>query len=46
MRNYDLEFLKRFSMVIGFLAAVTLVLILGINTVGILLRNHFDKKKG
>lgn len=28
MRNYDLEFLKRFSMVIGFLAAVTLVLIL------------------
>ena len=28
MRNYDLEFLKRFSMVIGFLAAVTLGLIL------------------
>jgi cytochrome c5 len=28
VRNYDLEFLKRFSMVIGFLAAVTLVLIL------------------
>lgn len=28
MRNYDLEFLKRFSMVIGFLAALTLVLIL------------------
>lgn len=28
MRNYDLEFLKRFSMVIGFLAAVTLALIL------------------
>lgn len=28
MRNYDLEFLKKFSMVIGFLAAVTLGLIL------------------
>ena len=28
MRNYDLEFLKRFSMVIAFLAAVTLGLIL------------------
>lgn len=28
MRNYDLEFLKRFSMVIGFLGAVTLGLIL------------------
>lgn len=28
MRNYDLEFLKRFSMVIGFLALVTLGLIL------------------
>lgn len=28
MRNYDLEFLKRFSMVIGFLAAVTVGLIL------------------
>lgn len=28
MRNYDLEFLKRFSLVLGFLAAVTLVLIL------------------
>jgi cytochrome c5 len=28
VRNYDLEFLKRFSMVIGFLAAVTLGLIL------------------
>ena len=29
MRNYDLEFLKRFSMVIGFLALLTLGLILG-----------------
>lgn len=29
MRNYDLEFLKHFSMVIGFLMAVTLGLILG-----------------
>lgn len=29
MRNYDLEFLKRFSMVIGFLSVVTLGLILG-----------------
>lgn len=29
MRNYDLEFLKHFSMVIGFLALVTLGLILG-----------------
>ena len=28
MRNYDLEFLKRFSMVIGLLALVTLGLIL------------------
>lgn len=28
MRNYDLEFLKRFSMVLAFLAAVTLALIL------------------
>ncbi len=28
MRNYDLDFLKRFSMVIAFLAAVTLALIL------------------
>ena len=28
MRNYDLDFLKRFSMVIGFLAAVTVGLIL------------------
>ena len=28
MRNYDLEFLKRFSMVIGFLALLTLGLIL------------------
>ena len=28
MRNYDLEFLKRFSMVIAFLSAVTLCLIL------------------
>jgi cytochrome c5 len=28
VRNYDLEFLKRFSMVIGFLAAVTVGLIL------------------
>ncbi len=28
MRNYDLDFLKRFSMVIAFLMAVTLVLIL------------------
>ena len=28
MRNYDLEFLKHFSMVIAFLAAVTLGLIL------------------
>ncbi|RXR06183.1 c-type cytochrome [Pseudoxanthomonas composti] len=27
MRNYDLEFLKRFSMVIGFLAAITIGLI-------------------
>ena len=27
MRNYDLEFLKRFSLVIGFLALVTLALI-------------------
>ena len=26
MRNYDLDFLKRFSMVIAFLALVTLVL--------------------
>lgn len=29
MRNYDLEFLKRFSMVIGFLGLVTLGLIVG-----------------
>ncbi|MFC0676351.1 c-type cytochrome [Lysobacter korlensis] len=29
MRNYDLEFLKKFSMVIGFLMLVTLGLILG-----------------
>lgn len=29
MRNYDLEFLKHFSMVIGFLAVVTLGLIIG-----------------
>lgn len=29
MRNYDLEFLKRFSMVIGFLVLVTLGLIAG-----------------
>ena len=29
MRNYDLEFLKRFSMVIGFLTVVTLGLIAG-----------------
>lgn len=29
MRNYDLEFLKRFSMVIGFLVLVTLGLIVG-----------------
>lgn len=29
MRNYDLEFLKHFSMVIGFLVLVTLGLILG-----------------
>ena len=29
MRNYDLEFLKHFSMVIGFLALVTLGLIIG-----------------
>lgn len=29
MRNYDLEFLKKFSMVIGFLVLVTLGLILG-----------------
>ena len=29
MRNYDLEFLKRFSMVIGFLVLLTLGLILG-----------------
>lgn len=29
MRNYDLEFLKKFSLVIGFLAVVTLGLILG-----------------
>ncbi|WP_454828017.1 c-type cytochrome [Pseudoxanthomonas wuyuanensis] len=29
MRNYDLEFLKHFSMVIGFLALVTLGLIVG-----------------
>lgn len=29
MRNYDLEFLKRFSMVIGFLMLVTLGLIAG-----------------
>lgn len=28
MRNYDLEFLKRFSMVIGLLAVLTLGLIL------------------
>ncbi|MEO6366094.1 MAG: c-type cytochrome [Luteimonas sp.] len=28
MRNYDLDFLKKFSMVLGFLAAVTLGLIL------------------
>ncbi|HZH43470.1 MAG TPA: cytochrome c5 family protein, partial [Lysobacter sp.] len=27
MRNYDLEFLKKFSMVIGFLMLVTLALI-------------------
>ena len=29
MRNYDLEFLKHFSMVIGFLVLVTLGLIAG-----------------
>ena len=29
MRNHDLEFLKHFSMVIGFLVAVTIVLLLG-----------------
>lgn len=29
MRNYDLEFLKRFSMVIGILAVVTVGLIIG-----------------
>ena len=29
MRNYDLEFLKRFSMVIAFLVLVTLGLIIG-----------------
>ena len=29
MRNYDLEFLKKFSMVIGFLVLVTLGLIIG-----------------
>ncbi len=29
MRNYDLEFLKRFSMVIGFLALVTVGLMIG-----------------
>ena len=29
MRNYDLEFLKKFSMVIGFLVLVTVALILG-----------------
>ena len=29
MRNYDLEFLKRFSLVIGFLVLVTLGLIIG-----------------
>lgn len=29
MRNYDLEFLKKFSMVIGFLSLVTLGLIVG-----------------
>lgn len=29
MRNYDLEFLKRFSMIIGFLVLVTLGLIIG-----------------
>lgn len=29
MRNYDLEFLKKFSMVIGFLVLLTLALILG-----------------
>ncbi|KGM51598.1 hypothetical protein N800_13535, partial [Lysobacter daejeonensis GH1-9] len=29
MRNYDLEFLKHFSMVIGFLVVLTLGLILG-----------------
>ncbi|MET0655762.1 MAG: cytochrome c5 family protein, partial [Pseudoxanthomonas sp.] len=29
MRNYDLEFLKHFSMVIGFLMLVTLGLIAG-----------------
>ncbi|MFP7723264.1 c-type cytochrome [Lysobacter sp. A3-1-A15] len=29
MRNYDLEFLKKFSMVIGFLVLVTLALIIG-----------------
>ena len=28
MRNYDLDFLKKFSMVIGFLAALTVALIL------------------
>ena len=28
MRNYDLDFLKKFSMVIGFLMALTVVLIL------------------
>ena len=29
MRNYDLEFLKRFSMVLGFLTIVTLGLMVG-----------------
>ena len=29
MRNYDLEFLKKFSMVIGFLGLLTLGLIVG-----------------
>ncbi|MFT4198203.1 MAG: cytochrome c5 family protein, partial [Pseudoxanthomonas sp.] len=29
MRNYDLEFLKRFSMVIGLLMLITLGLIIG-----------------
>ena len=29
MRNYDLDFLKRFSLVIGFLTLVTIGLIVG-----------------